>query len=169
MQDSSYHTLLLPLKLVAASLRYVQAQTLGAEVYLVVALLQDASNGSGVLKLSEVDVTAALLDGISNQFCRAGLTLCADDHSLLLLTCFVDNECCSLCILLRDLLCFNSGGELGGECKVLSCRQCTLEHYTFKAILTVRETSSRRRLNRVALRVNWSRTSLETFSLCVIN
>jgi len=123
MQDSfcTIH-LLLPLQLVAAGLRYVQTKTLRAEVHLVVTLLQDAGDCSRVLEFPEVDVTAALLDGVSDQLCGTGLTLGADNRGLLLLTGLVDYERCSLCVLLCDLLCLDSGGELGGKGKMLSFR-----------------------------------------------
>lgn len=45
----------------------IEAQTLGVEVDLVVALLQDGGNVSGVLEFPQVDVAAALLDGITNK------------------------------------------------------------------------------------------------------
>lgn len=99
----------------------VQTQTLGIQVELVLAtgFLEDLSNVPCVLDLSELNVTLALLDRISDQLRRASLTLCADDSSLLLLAGLVDNESSSLGLLLGDLLGFNSSRKLGGEGKVL--------------------------------------------------
>jgi hypothetical protein len=97
----------------------VKAKTLGVEVDLVVALLQDGGDVSGVLELTQLDVTAALLDGVTNQLGGTGLTLGADDHGLLLLAGLVDDEGGTLGFLLGDLLGFDCGGELGREGKVL--------------------------------------------------
>jgi hypothetical protein len=110
-----------PLLLVCVALADVQAQTLAVKVDLVAALLQDASNAPCVLELPQVDVTPALLDGVTNQFCGTGLTLGANNGGLLLLTGLVDNESSALGFLLRNLLGFYCGGELGREGKVLSC------------------------------------------------
>lgn len=63
-----FSPLLLPTTLlVLAGLGDVETKALGVEVDLVVALLEDRSNISGVLELSEVNVTAALLDSVTNQ------------------------------------------------------------------------------------------------------
>ena len=108
-----------PLLLVALRLRDVESQTIRVQVHLVGRVLQDLRNIPGVLKLPEVDVRAALRDGVTNQFGGAGLTLCADDGGLLLLTGFVDDEGGTLCLLLGDLLGFDGGGEFGGEGEML--------------------------------------------------
>lgn len=97
----------------------VKAKTLGIEVDLVVALLQDGGDVSGVLELAQLNVTAALLDGVTNQLGGAGLTLGANDHGLLLLAGLVDDEGSTLGFLLGDLLGFDCGGELGREGEVL--------------------------------------------------
>jgi hypothetical protein len=99
----------------------VQAQTLSIKVKLVLAtsFLQDLCNISGVLDTSELNVTLALLDGVTDKFGRAGFTLSADDGSLFLLTGLVNNESGSLGFLLGDLFGFDGSGEFGGECKVL--------------------------------------------------
>lgn len=97
----------------------IETQTLSVEVDLVVALLQDGSNISGVLKLAELNVTAALLDGVTDELGGAGLTLGADDHGLLFLAGLVDDESGALSFLLSDLLGFDCGGELGREGEVL--------------------------------------------------
>ena len=99
----------------------IQAQALGVEVELVLAtvLLENLSNVTGVLNLTELNVTLALLDSVTDKFGRAGLTLGADNESLLLLAGLVDHECGTLGVLLSDLLGFNSGGELGREGQVL--------------------------------------------------
>jgi hypothetical protein len=100
----------------------VKTKALSIEVDLVVALLQDGSDVSGVLELTQLNVTAALLDGITNQLGGTGLTLSADDHGLLLLAGLVDNESSTLGFLLGNLLGFDGGGELGREGKVLGIR-----------------------------------------------
>jgi len=97
----------------------VKAKTLGIEVDLVVALLQNGGDVSGVLELTQLNVTAALLDGVTNQLGGTGLTLGADDHGLLLLAGLVDDEGGTLGFLLGDLLGFDCGGEFGREGKVL--------------------------------------------------
>lgn len=100
----------------------VKTKALSIEVDLVVALLQDGGDVSGVLELTQLNVTAALLDGITNQLGGTGLTLSADDHGLLLLAGLVDNESSTLGFLLGNLLGFDGGGELGREGKVLGIR-----------------------------------------------
>jgi hypothetical protein len=99
----------------------VQAQTLGVKVKFVPAtgFLQDLRNISGVLDTSKLDVTLALLDGVTDKFGGAGFTLGPDNGGLFLLAGLVDEESGSLGILLGDLFGFNGGGELGGECEVL--------------------------------------------------
>src|SRR4051794_20012083 len=99
----------------------VQAQALGIKVELVLAavLLEDLGNVASVLDLTELDVALALLDGVTNELGRAGLTLCANNECLLLLTSLVDHERGTLGVLLGDLLGLNSGGELGGEGQML--------------------------------------------------
>ena len=97
----------------------VEAETLGVEVDLVVALLEDLNNGLGVVELTQVDVRSALLDGVTDELGRAGLTLGSDDHGLLLLSGLVDDEGGTLGVLLGNLLGFDCGGELGGEGEVL--------------------------------------------------
>jgi hypothetical protein len=108
-----------PLLLVGSRLANVETKTLAVEVDLVAALLQDLGNIPRVLKLPEVDVGPALLDGVTNQLGGAGLTLGADDGGLLLLAGLVDDEGGALGFLLGDLLGFDCGGELGGEGEVL--------------------------------------------------
>lgn len=107
----------------------VQTQTLGVQVQLVLAarLLQDLSNVPCILDLSELDVTLALLDRISDQLCRASLTLSADDRGLLLLTGFVNKESCSLGLLLGDLFGFNCSREFRREGKVLEMRNVLVD------------------------------------------
>jgi hypothetical protein len=81
--------------------------------------LQNLCNVPCILELPEINVTPALLDGVTNQLSGAGLTLGANDGGLLLLTGFVDDESGTLGLLLCDLLGFDCGGELGGEGEVL--------------------------------------------------
>ena len=128
----------------------VKAKTLGIEVDLVVALLQDGGNVSGVLELTQLNVTAALLDSVTNQLGGTGLTLSADDHGLLLLAGLVDDEGGTLGFLLGDLLGFDCGGELGREGEVLGkvLAADTLESRTSGR--TVNETSSSMMLNLAA-------------------
>jgi hypothetical protein len=104
-----------PLLLVGGGLANVQTKALAVQVDLIAARLQDLCNIPRVLKLPQVDVTPALLDGVTNQLSGAGLTLGADDGGLLLLAGFVDDEGGALGFLLGDLLGFNCGCELGGE------------------------------------------------------
>lgn len=100
---------------------HVQPQTLRVQIHLVLAavLLQDRCDVSGVLDLPQFDVALALLDRVSDQFRRSGLTLGADDECLLLLAGLVDQERSPLGLLLSDLLGFDSGGEFGGEGQML--------------------------------------------------
>jgi hypothetical protein len=73
----------------------------------------------GVLDLSKLDVTLALLDRFSDKLGRAGFTLSADNERLLLLASLVDYESGPLGFLLSDLLGLDCGGEFGRECQVL--------------------------------------------------
>jgi hypothetical protein len=82
--------------------------------------LQDLGNVLRVLKLPQIDVRPRLLDGVTNELGRTGLTLSADDGGLLLLAGLVDNEGGSLSLLLGNLLGFDGGGEFGREGEVLS-------------------------------------------------
>lgn len=165
-------SLLLPSRgLVVAALSDVEAETLGVEVDLVVALLEDGSNVPGVLKLPQLDVAAALLDGVTDQLGGTGLTLCAHDAGLLLLSGLVDNKGGALGFLLGYLLCFHGGGELGREGKVLDENVSGLDRRGVQdgGWRTVNETSSSMMLNRAALRTRLSLTSLLTFSLWVMS
>ena len=170
--DTLRHILLLPvcpLLLVRRGLADVQTKTLAVKVDLIAALLQDLCDIPCVLKLPEVDVTPALLDGVTNQLGGAGLTLGANDGSLLLLTGLVNDESGTLGLLLCDLLGFYGGGELGREGEVLSMvRRCGVRR-VYRRGLTVRETSSNMMLNLAALRTRLSRTNLLTFSRCVMS
>lgn len=111
--------LLRPLLLVARRLADVETEAVRVEVDLVRGLLQDLGNVLRVLELSQVDVCARLLDGVSDQLGGAGLSLGADDGGLLLLAGLVDDEGGALGFLLGDLLGFDGGGEFGGEGEVL--------------------------------------------------
>jgi len=116
----SHPALLLPSEgLVLARLGDVESETLGVEVDLVVALFEDGGNVAGILKLAQLNVTPALLDGVTDELGGAGLTLCAHNGGLLLLAGLVDDKGGALGFLLGDLLCFDGGGEFGGESKVL--------------------------------------------------
>lgn len=108
-----------PLVLIALCLRNIQAQAIRVQVDLVGRVLQNLRNVARVLKLPEINVRAALLDGVTNEFGGAGFTLGADDGGLFLLAGFVDDEGGALGFLLRDLLGFDGGGEFGGEGEVL--------------------------------------------------
>lgn len=107
------------LLLVCKRLSNVETQTVGIQIHLVLTRLQDLGDVLGVLKLPQINIRPGLLDGITNQLGGSCLTLGADDSRLLLLTSLVDDECGSLCFLLRDLLGFDSCGELGREGEVL--------------------------------------------------
>lgn len=106
----------------------IEAQSLAVKVELVLAtaLVDDLSDVTGIFDLAELDVTLALLDGVTNELGGAGLTLCADNEGLLLLAGLVDHECSTLSVLLCDLLGLNCGCELGGEGQVL-CGDIVLE------------------------------------------
>jgi hypothetical protein len=116
------NTFLLVQRSVVAKGVDVKTKTLGIEVDLVVALLQNGSDVSGILEFTQLNVTAALLDGVTNEFGGTGFTLSADDHGLLLLAGLVDDEGGTLSFLLGDLLGFDCGGELGREGEVLGNR-----------------------------------------------
>jgi hypothetical protein len=102
-----------PLLLVARCLHDIETKTIRVKVDLVTRVLQDLCDLPGVLKLPQVNVRPALLDGVTNKFSGAGLTLGADDGGLLLLAGFVDDEGGALCLLLCDLLGFDGGGKFG--------------------------------------------------------
>ena len=106
----------------------IQAQALAVQVELVLAtaFVQDLSNVTSIFNLPELNVTLALLDGVTNKLRGAGLTLCADNEGLLLLAGLVDHECSTLSFLLCDLLGLNRGCEFGGEGQVL-CGDTMLE------------------------------------------
>jgi hypothetical protein len=108
-----------PHLLVRGCLADVQTETLAVQVDLIARRLQNLRNVPRVLKLPEIDVRPALLDGVTNQLGGTGLTLGANDGSLLLLASLVDNEGGTLRFLLGDLLRFDGGGELGRESQVL--------------------------------------------------
>ena len=104
--------------------KYVETQALRVQEKPVPAasFLDELSNRPGVLQLLQLHVGPVLLDSVTDELCRASLTLCLDHHSLLLLASLVDNECRSLGLLLRDLLRLDSGCEFGGESKMLQRR-----------------------------------------------
>jgi len=110
--------------LVFIALCDIESQTLRIQIQLVpsTSLLQDLGNGSRVLDSLQINIRPTLLNSVSNQLCRSCLTLGSNNHSLLLLAGFVNNKCGSLCLLLCNLLCFDSGRELGRECKVLKSK-----------------------------------------------
>lgn len=114
--------LLSPLLLVTRCLANVEPQPVAVQVDLVGALLQNLGNVARVLEFSQIDICPALLDSVTDEFCRAGFSLCADDGGLLLLAGFVDDEGGALGFLLGDLLGFDGGGEFGGEGEVLGLR-----------------------------------------------
>ena len=158
-----------PLLLVRRSLTDVQTEALAIKVDLIAALLQNLCNIPLVLEFSQVNITPALLDSVSNQLGGTGLTLCADDGGLLLLAGFVDNEGGALSFLLCDLLGFYCSCELGGEGEMLGSVSGGVAGKVLKGRPTVKETSSSMMLNLAALLTRLSRTSLETFSRCVIS
>ena len=81
---------------------HVQTQTFSIEIQLVLAtgFLYYSGNISGILNLSEIDVTSALLDSLSDTLGGSGLTLSADASSLLLLSGSVADESRSSSFLL---------------------------------------------------------------------
>ena len=102
-------------------LRHVQPQPVGIKIQFIPSalFLENGGDGSRVFDALEINVAPTLLDRITDQLCRFGLTLGADDGGLFLLTGFVDDECCSLGFLLGNLFGFDGGGEFGGECEML--------------------------------------------------
>ena len=108
-----------PRRFIRSSLADVQAQHIGIQVQLILAVLQDLGNALCVLKLPQVDIRSRFLDGVTDQLGRAGLTLGADDGGLLLLAGLVDDEGGALCFLLGNLFGFYGGCEFGGEGEVL--------------------------------------------------
>lgn len=70
---------------------------------------------TSILDLTQLDVTLALLDGITNEFGGTSLTLGADNEGLLLLAGLVDQESSTLGFLLGDLLGFDSGSKFRRE------------------------------------------------------
>lgn len=118
-QSAAYILLPSSLFLIRCRLADIQTETLAVQVDLIIGLLQDLRNVPGVLKLPQIDIRPALLDGVSNQLSRACLTLSTDDCSLLLLAGLVDDKCSALCFLLGDLLSFDSGSEFWRKGKVL--------------------------------------------------
>jgi hypothetical protein len=107
------------LLLVALRLRNVKTQTIRVKVDLVARVLQNLRNIPCVLKLSQINVRPALLDGITDKFSGTGLTLSTDNGGLLLLAGFVDDEGGTLSFLLCNLLGFDGGSEFGGKGEVL--------------------------------------------------
>ena len=107
-------------------LRDIEAQAVGVEVELVLAagLLQQLRDAAGVLDAAQVDVAAALLDGVADEFRAAGLALRPHHRRLLLLPRLVHHEGGPLRFLLRHLLRFDGGREFGGEGEVLSEDGC---------------------------------------------
>jgi hypothetical protein len=97
----------------------IQPQHIRIQENLIPAVLQDSRDILRVLKLPQINVTSALLDGLTNQLCGTSLTLGADNSGLLFLAGFVDHEGGALGFLLGDLLGFDGGGEFGGEGEVL--------------------------------------------------
>src|ERR1700744_3303907 len=85
---------LLPRHAIVLSGVDVKPTTLRVKIPLVLptSFLHERGNIAGMLNLAELDVTPALLDGVSYQFCRSGFTLCANDCCLLLLSCPVDQK-----------------------------------------------------------------------------
>jgi hypothetical protein len=106
--------------LITRRLRNIQPQSRAIQINLILAPLQHLRNISRVCKFSETHVAAALLDGVTDQLCGAGFSLCAHDNSLFLLSRFIDYEGGALGFLLRYLFCFDGSGEFRGEGEMLS-------------------------------------------------
>lgn len=100
-------------------MRHIQSQHARVQEHLIPALLQYTRHILRIVKLPQVNICSALLDGLTNQLGTACFTLGADDGGLLLLAGFVDDKGGTLGVLLRDLLGFDCGGEFGGEGEVL--------------------------------------------------
>ena len=103
------------------SLRNIQPQPISIKIQLILParLLQNRRNIPCILNPSEVHITPALLDRISDEFGGAGFTLGANDRGLFFLAGFVDDEGGALGFLLGYLFGFYCGGEFGGEGEVL--------------------------------------------------
>ena len=111
--------IVLPTPLLIPNLADIETKPTSIQIHLVGPRLQNACNRLRVLELSQIHVRSALLDRITDQLGRAGLTLCAHDRGLLLLPRFVDDEGSALRFLLCDLFGFDGGRELGGEGEML--------------------------------------------------
>jgi len=106
-------------RLITRRIPDVQAQARGVEIHLVLAALEDLGDGARVLELAQVDVAAALLDGIADELGGPRLALRPHHRRLLLLPCLVHDERCPLRFLLRYLLRFYRRRELRREGEVL--------------------------------------------------
>ena len=111
-------SLLMPLTLIITD---IQPQPLGIQIQLILppCLLQQTRNIPRILNSPEIHITPTLLDGITDEFRAASLTLRAYHCSLFFLASFVDHEGRALGFLLGDLFGFYCGGEFGGEGEVL--------------------------------------------------
>lgn len=110
---------LAPLVLIALRLRNIQTQAIRVQVHLIARVLQNLRNVSCVLELPQINIRAALLDSVTDEFGGAGFTLSANNGGLFLLAGFIDDEGGALGFLLGDLLGFDGGGKFGGEGEVL--------------------------------------------------
>ena len=99
----------------------IQPQPLSIQIHLIAATLQDTRNVLRIVELSQINVTSALLDRVTYELGGASLTLRTHDRGLFFLSGFVDDEGGALGFLLRDLLGFDCGCELGGEGELLVC------------------------------------------------
>ena len=111
-------SLRMPLTLIITN---IQPQSLGIQIQLILppCLLQQTRNIPRILNSPEIHITPTLLDGITDEFRAASLTLRAYHCSLFFLASFVDHEGRALGFLLGDLFGFYCGGEFGGEGEVL--------------------------------------------------
>ena len=107
--------------LILISLRNIQPQSISIKIQLILPtrLLKNRRNIPCVLDSSEIYITPALLDGVTDELCGAGFTLGADDGGLFFLAGFIDNEGGPLGFLLCYLFGFYCGGKFGGEGEVL--------------------------------------------------
>jgi hypothetical protein len=107
--------------LVLLCIKYIQPQTSRVEHQPILGarLLQLLRNETGILNLLQLNVGLALLDSVANEIGGSRLTLCLDNHGLLLLSGLVDDKGSPLRLLLSDLLGLDGGREFGREGKVL--------------------------------------------------
>lgn len=91
----------------------IEQQSVGIQHDSVAASSNDLRDFTSSVDSLQVQETRLVLNSLTNKFCTLGFTLSANDNGLLLLSSLVNNESSSLCILLSNLLSFDSTFETG--------------------------------------------------------